>query len=289
MKYTAALLRMLSLSCVLLLSACSSTQGPQYPAQLQMIIAQAASQSVGSEDVDAHQSQSQAISVEQLLANVKASKQNSAKRKVNGSNASNGTAQTKVYGRDSVPDWVFKGESRHQNNMTSNHSNSSANDANDALLKAQALIKTQNHQVTERASLPTMAFKQEAKQEVKQETKKVVLEQPLADQRQIQLQYQAGDDLPHQMQLLMAKKMVAMGQMILVKLVIGTSDESSSFARASTAQRRAKQLINQLQQHDTSKPSEKANEKANEKGIEVEYLPKIGDNIAIVTFQSRGS
>lgn len=83
MKYTAALLRMLSLSFVLLLSACSSTQGPQYPAQLQMIIAQAASQSVGLEDAgaDAHKPQSQAISVEQLLANVKASKRNNSKSK----------------------------------------------------------------------------------------------------------------------------------------------------------------------------------------------------------------
>lgn len=281
MKYTVALLRMLSLSCVLLLSACSSTQGPQYPAQLQMIIAQAASQSVGSEDVDTHQPQSQAISVEQLLASVKTSKQNSTKRKVSGSNISNGTAQTKVYGRDSVPDWVFKGESRHQNNVASNHSS-----ANDALIKAQALLKTQKHQTTGKGGLPKTAFKQEAKQEVKQETKKVVLEQLLPNQRQIQLQYQANDVLPHQMQLLMAKKMVAMGQMTLVKLVIGTSDENSSFARAATAQRRAKQLINQLHQNYTS---EKTSEKTSETGIEVEYLPKIGDNIAIVTFQSRGS
>lgn len=157
------------------------------------------------------------------------------------------------------------------------HGNS-ANDANSALLKAQALVKTQNYQATEQASLSRRSFEQEAE--------KVSLEQLLPNQRQIQLHYQAGDDLPHQMQLLMAKKMVAMGQMTLVKLVIGTSDESSSFARASTAQRRAKQLINQLHQGNTS---ENASEKISETGIEVEYLPKIGDNIAIVTFQSRGS
>lgn len=80
------------------------------------------------------------------------------------------------------------------------------------------------------------------------------------------------------MQLLMAKQMVALQQMTLVKLVIGTSNESSSFARAATASRRAKQLIEQIgQQLDDPR------------SITVEYLPKIGDNIAIVTFQPRGS
>lgn len=274
-----ALMSMVGL--ILGLTGCANTQTPAYPAQLQMIIAQSATTA----DAPVQQDSPQAISVEQLLASVKQTEKSSATsaqrhsivQTSNQHQITSNNEQKTIYGRDSVPDWIFKGESRTQLYMGSNpnanvHTNSSSD--NDARMLAQAL--TQTHQ--KKPAKPPQTIK--------------------PNQRQLQLQYHANELLPHQMQLLMAKQMVALQQMRLVKLVIGASDESSSFARAATASRRAKLLIEQVSEQVNEQVSKQhteqhteqhsSQEKSQQDGVVVEYLPKIGDNIVIVTFQPRG-
>ena len=89
-------------------------------------------------------------------------------------------------------------------------------------------------------------------------------------QRQLQLHYQDTQLLPQKMQLMMAQQMLKVQHMTVVKLVIGGSQEDTAFARAATAAQRAAQLMASL---------------GDKRDATVEYQPKIGDNIVIVTFE----
>ena len=92
-------------------------------------------------------------------------------------------------------------------------------------------------------------------------------------QRQLQLSYQTDAMLPNKTQLMMAKQILEKQNMQLIELMIGSSSGKTPMNSAANAQKRAKHLLKELS------PANNAN---------VQYQPRLGNDIVVVTFAPRG-
>ncbi len=86
--------------------------------------------------------------------------------------------------------------------------------------------------------------------------------------REFQLHYPAGQNQPYEVQLLMAKRLAAEKQLVLINVAVGTSSGKSAFESVSNARTRANQLVAQFKTRGTP---------------QIEYKPALGDDLVVVT------
>jgi hypothetical protein len=94
--------------------------------------------------------------------------------------------------------------------------------------------------------------------------------------RKLRLNYPVGAVLPNASQLLMARRLAAQQNMVLVRMSIGACSGVDPLAGVASAQKRAKRLLRALNTQDSDKPV-------------VEYKPRSGTDVVIVTFEHRSS
>jgi hypothetical protein len=91
------------------------------------------------------------------------------------------------------------------------------------------------------------------------------------DKRELHLNYQASAMLPNDTQMAMARRLAIQRNMVLVSVAVGSCADKSPLACVSSAQKRAVLLVEKL---GADQPR-------------IEYKPKLGHDVAVVTFERR--
>ena len=98
---------------------------------------------------------------------------------------------------------------------------------------------------------------------------------------QLRLTYQSGHALPNALQLMQARQLATQSDLTLVTLTIGSCADKSPLVCASTAQKRSNSLLKVL-----GTAQYNAQDKTLDK-VSIEYDPRLGIDVAIVTFKPR--
>ncbi len=98
---------------------------------------------------------------------------------------------------------------------------------------------------------------------------------------QLRLTYQAGHALPNALQLMQARQLATQTQLMLATLTMGSCADKNPLVCAGTAQKRTSSLIKVL-----GNAKDITQHKTENKTV-VEYDPRLGIDVAVVTFKPR--